>query len=54
MKITELHQIISRNGWVLLKGQGRGVITVPFHKGKEIPNEFARKIIKDMGIDEKG
>jgi predicted RNA binding protein YcfA (HicA-like mRNA interferase family) len=48
----------------LLKGQGKGShlkyekdgkrYTVPFHKGKEIPNEFARKILKDRGIDEKG
>ena len=64
MKVTELHNIISRNGWGLLKGQGKGShlkyekagkrYTVPFHKGKEIPNEFARKILKDLGIDEKG
>ena len=64
MKVTELHNIISQNGWVLLKGKGKGSHlkyekagkrdTVPFHKGKEIPNEFARKILKDLGIDEKG
>lgn len=64
MKVTELHNIISRNGWILLKGQVKGShlkyekagkrYMVPFHKGKEISNEFARKILKDLGIDEKG
>ena len=41
MKVSELHQIISRNGWVLLLGQG-----------KEINNAFAKKILKDLGIHE--
>lgn len=64
MKVTELHRLISRHGWVLLAGQGKGShlkyvkngvrYVVPFHKGKEIPNGFARKILKDLGIDEKG
>ena len=64
MKVTELHQIISRHGWMLLKGQGKGShlkyekdgvrYVVPFHKGKEIPNHFVKKILKDLGIDEKG
>ena len=26
------------------------VYTVPFHKGKEIGNDFAKKILKDLGI----
>lgn len=62
MKVTELHQIISRYGWILEKGQGKGNhlkyekngvrYVVPFHKGKEIPNNFAKKILKDLGIDE--
>ena len=55
MKVTELHQIISRYGWILVKYEKNGVrYVVPFHKGKEIPNYFARKILKDLGIDEKG
>ena len=59
MKVTELHHIISRYGWILVKGQGKGSHLKyekngPFHKGKEIPNYFARKILKDLGIDEKG
>jgi len=24
--------------------------TVPFHKGKEIGNDFAKKILQEMGI----
>jgi len=62
MKVSELHQIISRNGWVLLPGQGKGShlkyekdgkrYTVPFHKGKEINNAFAKRILKDLGIHE--
>ena len=27
------------------------VYTVPFHKGKEIGNDFAKKILKTMGIE---
>ena len=63
MKVTELHQIISRHGWVLLPGQGKGShlkyekdgvrYVVPFNKGKEIPNYFANRILKDLGINEK-
>ena len=44
------------------RGQGKGShlkyekdgkrYTVPFHKGKEINNAFARKILKDLGIHE--
>ena len=62
MKVSELHHIISRNGWTLLPGQGKGShlkyekdgkrYTVPFHKGKEINNMFAKKILKDLGINE--
>ncbi len=60
MKSTELHRIITRNGWVLLPKKGKGshtrytkdgrIYTVPFHKGKEIDNDFAKKILKDLGI----
>lgn len=52
MKQTELHKIIARNGWVLIPGNGKGshtrytkdgkIYTVPFHKGKEIDNDFAK------------
>lgn len=62
MKVSELHKIISRNGWTLLPGQGKGShlkyekdgkrYTVPFHRGEEISNAFARRILKDLGIHE--
>lgn len=61
MKSTELHRIITRNGWVLIPKKGKGshtrytkdgkIYTVPFHKGKEIDNNFANKILKDLGIE---
>ena len=45
---------------VLLPKKGKGsharytkdgrIYTVPFHKGKEIDNDFAKKILKDLGI----
>jgi predicted RNA binding protein YcfA (HicA-like mRNA interferase family) len=63
MKVTELHQIISRHGWSIVPGQGKGShlkyekdgvrYVVPFHKGKEIPKNFANRILKDLGINEK-
>lgn len=59
--MTELHRIILRNGWVPLPYKGKGshvrytkdgkVYTVPFHKGKEIGNDFARRILKTMEIE---
>lgn len=58
MKVTELHEIISANGWAKIRQEGSHIryekdgkrYTVPFHKGKEIDNNFARTILKDMGI----
>ena len=60
MKITELHRIIRQHGWAPLPNRGKGshvryvkdnkIYTVPYHKGKEIDNEFAKKILKDLGI----
>ena len=60
MKYTELHRLITKNGWVELPKRGKGshkryvkdgtVYTVPFHKGKEIGNDFAKKILQEMGI----
>ena len=61
MKSTELHRIIARNGWVRLPKKGKGsharyekngrIYTVPFHKGKEINNDFAKKILNDLWIE---
>lgn len=60
MKYTELHRIIRAAGWNPLPDKGKGshvryekdrrIYTVPFHKGKEIDNQFARKILKDLNI----
>lgn len=59
--MTELHRIILRNGWIPLPYEGKGshvrytkdgkVYTAPFHKGKEIGNDFARRILKTMEIE---
>ena len=61
MKFTELHRIIRENGWRPLPDRGKGShvryekdgnrYTAPFHKGKEIPNRFANKILRQMGIE---
>lgn len=58
--MTELHKIITKSGWVPLPDRGKGshiryikdgrIYTVPFHKGKEIGNDFAKRILKAMGI----
>ncbi|MBQ9892409.1 MAG: type II toxin-antitoxin system HicA family toxin [Bacteroidales bacterium] len=60
MKYSELHKIITINGWKILPGKGKGshkryskdgrIYTVPFHKGKELGNDFAKRILKDLGI----
>ena len=60
MKYSELHRIILQNGWSPLPKKGKGshvrftkdgrIYTVPFHKGKEVHNDFAKKILKEMGI----
>ena len=60
MNYSELHSIIQKNGWTQIPGRGKGshvrykkegrIYTVPFHKGKEIGNDFAKKILKNLGI----
>ena len=60
MKYSELHRLIVQSGWTELPKRGKGshkqymkdgrVYTVPFHKGKEIGNDFAKKIKQEMGI----
>lgn len=60
MKFTELHRIIREHGWRPLPDRGKGShiryekdgkrYTVPFHKGKEIPNSFANILLRQMGI----
>jgi predicted RNA binding protein YcfA (HicA-like mRNA interferase family) len=60
VKYTELHRLIVQNGWTELPGRGKGshkryekdgrIYTVPFHKGKEIGNDFAKRIMQEMGL----
>lgn len=60
MKITELHRIIRQHGWTPLPGRGKGshvryakdgkTYTIPYHKSREINNDFAKRILKDLGI----
>lgn len=62
MKNTELHRILSQNGWIPLHDRGKGShiryekdgkrYTVPFHKGKEINDSFAKRILKELGIEQ--
>lgn len=62
MKYSELHRIIRRNHWRPVPERGKGshvryekngrIYTVPFHKGREIDNEFAKKILKELGINQ--
>lgn len=60
MKYAELHRIIVQQGWTELPRRGKGshkryekdgvIYTVPFHKGKEIGNDFAMRLLKEMNI----
>lgn len=50
-----------QHGWTVVPGRGKGShlvyekdgerITVPFHKGKEVGNYLAGKILKTMSIE---
>lgn len=61
MKYTELHRIIQKNHWKPLPERGKGshvryekdgkIFTVPFQKGKEIDNDFAKRILKELKIN---
>lgn len=60
MKYAELHRILKQNGWIPLKGKGKGShikytkdgrnYIVPYHGGQEINRSLAKKILKDLGI----
>ncbi|MBR5176752.1 MAG: type II toxin-antitoxin system HicA family toxin [Bacteroidales bacterium] len=60
MKYSELHRLLRANGWVLDPTKGKGghrvyvkegiSYVVPYHGAKEIGNDFARRILKEMGI----
>lgn len=61
MKFSEFYRIILQHGWTLVPGRGKGSHTVvmkngikktiPFHKGKEIGNSLAKKILKSLNIE---
>ena len=58
MKSTELHQLVRRNGWELVRAEGSHYIyekegvryPVPFHGSKEVGKGLEKKIKKDMGL----
>jgi mRNA interferase HicA len=58
MKSRELHKIIKKNGWQLLRIKGSHYIyekddmtyPVPFHGAKEIGKGIELKIKKEMGL----
>ena len=58
MKSNELHRIIMRNKWVLLKSEGSHYIyekdgkryPVPYHGSKEVGFGLLKKITKEMKL----
>lgn len=58
MKFAEIHRIVVRNGWTVLRQSGSHVIyqkdgityPVPYHGGKEMGKGLERKIFKDMDL----
>lgn len=58
MKYDELHRLILRNGWKVLRQSGSHVIyfkngkpyPVPFHGSKEVGKGLEMKIRKDMNL----
>jgi mRNA interferase HicA len=58
MKSSELHRLVKRNGWVLLRVEGSHYIyekgdkkySVPFHGPKEVGRGLETKIKKEMGL----
>ncbi|KAF5075059.1 HicA toxin of bacterial toxin-antitoxin [anaerobic digester metagenome] len=58
MKSTELHRLIKKNGWQLLKAEGSHYsyelngkkVSVPFHGSSEVPKGLEKKLRKEMGL----
>lgn len=59
MKYSELHRLIKKNGWVVIRQRGSHVIyhkdgyenvAVPDHGGKEVPTGMEKKFRRDMGL----
>ncbi|WP_297409558.1 type II toxin-antitoxin system HicA family toxin [uncultured Alistipes sp.] len=58
MKSSELHRLIQKNGWQVIRQAGSHVIyekgsktiSVPFHGAKEMGTGIANKFIREMGL----
>ncbi len=58
MKSAEFHRKVRRNGWRLIRSEGRHYIyekdgrvyPVPYHGAKEIGKGLAKKMIREMGL----
>lgn len=58
MKSNQLHRIIKRHGWKLVRVHGSHYIyekdgrtyPVPYHGTKEIGKGLEKKIVKDLGL----
>ena len=58
MKSSELHRLIRKNGWKVIRQAGSHVIyekgdikaTVPFHSSKEMATGIAIRFIREMGL----
>lgn len=58
MKSSELHRLIIRNGWRLIRTTGSHylyakdgkIYPVPFHGSKEVGKGIEKKIKKEMGL----
>ena len=47
MKYDEFHDLVRKNGWMVLRQSGSHVI---YQKGKELGRGLERKIIKEMNL----
>lgn len=60
MKVQELIKMIEDLGWVEVRQSGshkifkhpslKGILSIPFHKGKEVPTGTLRSILKRAGL----
>jgi mRNA interferase HicA len=58
MKYEQLHKMIRKAGWVLVRtsrshriySKNGRTYPVPFHGGKEVGKGLASKVIKEMGL----
>ncbi|WP_414617708.1 type II toxin-antitoxin system HicA family toxin [Dyadobacter sp. 32] len=58
MKSSELHRLIQRNGWTVLRSSGSHYIyekdgkryPVPFHGAKEVHEGLRKRIAKEMDL----